>query len=134
MSAPSAANAMEEVIMMLKTFLFGAVGYPALELIWRGRTHASMALAGGASMLLISRVRRMQCSLPLRAGICGAGITAIEYAVGRIWNRRHRVWDYRRMPLNLHGQICLPYTLIWCGLSGAIMAVMDAFHGKEPDS
>lgn len=110
---------------MLKTFLFGAVGYPVLELLWRGRTHASMALAGGAAMLLIHRVSRMKGGLLPRSLLCSAGITAIEYAVGSLWNRDHRIWDYRRQPLNLHGQICLPYTLLWCGLSGSVLAVME---------
>lgn len=27
------------------------------------------------------------------------------------------VWDYSRVPLNLWGQICLPFTLIWLGFS-----------------
>ena len=26
-------------------------------------------------------------------------------------------WDYRDFPLNLHGQICLPYTLLWVPIS-----------------
>ena len=110
---------------MVKTFLFGAAAYPALELLWRGRTHASMALAGGASMLLIDRASRMPMGLPCRALLCSAGVTAIEYACGLIWNRTYRVWDYRRMPLNLHGQVCLPYTMLWCGLSAGVLAVMD---------
>ena len=38
---------------MLKTFLTGAVAYPALEMLWRGRTHASMALAGGAVLSVV---------------------------------------------------------------------------------
>ncbi|MBQ2953118.1 MAG: hypothetical protein IJE07_06130 [Clostridia bacterium] len=110
---------------MLKTFLTGAVGYPALELLWRGRTHPTMALAGGMSMLLIRRASRMRGGLMPRAMLCGAGITAIEYLIGRRWNRTHRIWDYRRQPLNLHGQICLPYSLLWCGLSATVLAVLD---------
>ena len=119
---------------MLKTFLIGAIGYPALELLWRQRTHPSMALAGGAAMLLIRRVHRVKAALPLRALLCGAGITAIEYAIGRAWNRTHHIWDYRHQPLNLHGQICLPFSLAWCGLSATVLAMMDATHRKKPDS
>ena len=111
---------------MLKTFLIGAAGYPALELIWRRRTHASMALAGGAAMLLIHRVSSMKGGLLPRSLLCGAGITAIEYAVGSLWNRDHRIWDYRRQPLNLQGQICLPYSLLWCGLSAGVLAIAEA--------
>ena len=119
---------------MLKTFLVGAVGYPALELLWRRRTHPSMALAGGMSMLLIRRISRMRWGLLPRAMLSGAGITAIEYAVGRTWNRTHRIWDYRRMPLNIQGQICLPYSIMWCGLSAAVMVVTDALRAEKPDS
>lgn len=109
---------------MLRAFLTGAVGYPLLELAARGRTHYSMALAGGLSTALIARVSRMRVSLPGRMLLCGLGVTAIEYGCGRIWNRRWQVWDYRRQPLNVQGQICLPYTLLWCGLSGMVMGVM----------
>ena len=43
--------------MMRRMFLFGAVAYPILELIYRRRTHYSMAIAGGISMLLIDKIR-----------------------------------------------------------------------------
>ena len=36
----------------MRSFLIGAVGYPLLELAWRGHTHPSMALAGGMSAML----------------------------------------------------------------------------------
>lgn len=95
-----------------------------------------MALAGGASMVLIRRAQRMPLGLPERAVLSGLGITAIEYACGCVWNRSYRVWDYRQMPLNHRGQVCLPYTLMWCGLSAGMLAAMDALHlnAKGPDS
>lgn len=37
-------------------FLAGSWTYPALEMIWRGKTHASMALAGGICLCLIDHV------------------------------------------------------------------------------
>lgn len=105
----------------MKFFLIGAVGYPLLELAWRGRTHPSMALAGGLSTSLIHRIGQTSLHPVGKALLCGAGITAIEAGCGLIWNRRHRVWDYRRMPLNWRGQVCLPFTLAWCGLSAAYL-------------
>ena len=57
--------------------------------------------------------RRGTLSDPCR---CGALlITALEFTVGVAdnlvmgWN----VWDYSDMPLNLYGQICLPFTGLW---------------------
>lgn len=109
---------------MLGTFALGAIGYPLLELATRRRTHYSMALAGGLSTLLIRRLHRTPLRHTTQAALCGTGITAIEYACGRIWNRDFQVWDYRRMPLNWRGQICLPYTLLWCGLSAALLKAL----------
>lgn len=116
---------------MLGTFLFGAIGYPALELLTRGRTHYSMALAGGASAVLIGKVRTIRAPLCIRALLCAAGITGVEYACGCIWNREHRVWDYRRMPLNCRGQICLPYSALWFCLSAGMLAAMEYIESKQ---
>ena len=102
-------------------FWLGAVAYPLMELMWRGRTHPSMALAGGLSAAALGRLSRTNRPLYQLALAGGLAITGIEYAVGKIFNRRYQVWDYRRMPLNVRGQICLPYTVLWCALSaGAI--------------
>ena len=111
---------------MLKAFISGAIGYPALELIWRRRTHASMALAGGLAMVIISRAGRLRSSLLSRAILCGVAITGIEYVIGRAFNRDHHIWDYRHQPLNLRGQICAGYSLLWCGLSAAVLAIAEA--------
>ena len=64
----------------------------------------------------------------------GLGITGIEYVIGRIFNRRYRVWDYRRMPMNVQGQICLPYTLAWCALSAAALGIMRWHASSAPAS
>ncbi len=102
-------------------FLIGAVGYPLLEVLYRGRTHYSMAIAGGCSAVMIAMVSRTALPLLWKAVLCGAGITGVEFICGCIWNRAYAVWDYRNMPLNIRGQICLPYTLLWCGLSAAVL-------------
>ncbi|MEG1015264.1 MAG: hypothetical protein RSI33_13555 [Clostridia bacterium] len=34
------------------------------------------------------------------------------------------MWDYRKTPLNLQGQICIPFTLAWCALSTAALCGM----------
>lgn len=110
---------------MLKFFLFGAVGYPLLELLYRKRTHYSMAVAGGISASAIAAVQQLPCSLKLRSLISAICITGIEYAVGRIWNRTYRVWDYRKLPCNYKGQICLPFFLVWGMLSLVCISFLD---------
>ena len=102
---------------MKHPFAWGALLYPALEVVWRGRTHPSMALAGGAAMKALCRISQKHRPLWQQALLGGAVITGIEYAVGRVFNRRYQVWDYRKMPLQLQGQICLPFSVAWCALS-----------------
>ena len=66
----------------MKSFLLGAVGYPLLELCWRGRTHPTMSLAGGISCWGLDRLRRSRLpawSMPLVG--CGI-ITGVEATVG----------------------------------------------------
>lgn len=111
---------------MKHPFLFGAAAYPLMEIFWRGRTHPAMALAGGASMAALKRLDAACKSRPLwqRALLGGLAITGIEYACGRLFNRKYQIWDYRSAPLNVQGQICAPFTLVWCGLSAAAFGLL----------
>ena len=104
------------------SFWLGAAGYPLLELLWRGRTHPAMALAGGLACMALRRISKTDRPIGQLALLGGLMITGIEYGIGKGFNRRYQIWDYRRVPLNLHGQICLPFTLVWCGLSAAAIA------------
>ena len=100
-------------------FCIGGIGYVALEWLWRGWSHSSMFLAGGSCFLLLGKLDRQRPRLPLvfRA-LAGAGIiTMVELLAGLLFNRDYRVWDYRHLPLNFHGQICLPFFLLWIPLS-----------------
>lgn len=111
---------------MFSTFWIGSMLYPLLELAWRGRTHPAMALAGGASLWLLRGISRTQKgrSIWQQALMGGLAITGVEYACGLIFNRRHQIWDYRKAPLNVRGQVCLPYTAAWCGLSALALMGM----------
>ena len=74
--------------------------------------------------------------VPLRAspwalGFWGAlAVTAGEFVAGLLVNRSFAVWDYRAMPLNVMGQICLPYSLLWMPVSLAGMQIYDRAERK----
>lgn len=99
-------------------FCSGAVGYCLLEMIWRGRTHWSMAAAGGVSLVLLTGLfRKLRgFSLLVRSAAGGGAITGVELLFGLIFNRalRLHVWDYSAVPGNLLGQICPLYSVLWC--------------------
>ena len=111
---------------MRRYFLIGFFGYPAIELLWRGRTHPAMAVCGGLSLCGLGLIHKISKSRPLwLASLLGGGlITGIEYLTGMLLNRRYRIWDYRRQPLQFRGQICAGYSLGWCSLSAAALWLM----------
>ena len=101
----------------LMKFLLGGVGYGLIELMWRGRTHVSMVLTGGACLVAICAVNEKMRgkNIFLRAAVCAAAITAAEFAVGMVVNRwlHLSVWDYGDMAGNVLGQICPLYSFLW---------------------
>ena len=98
-----------------------------VEFAFRGWSHGSMFLAGGTCFLLLGKLMRLQPRLPLlpRILLGAVVITAVELAAGLLVNREYRVWDYRNTPLNFHGQICLPFSLLWIPISFGAMELYD---------
>ena len=111
------------------TFLFylGGMCYAGLELLWRGFTHWSMFVLGGLCFVLVGNLKRLCPKRKLTLLLTEAAllITLLELVCGLLVNRSYRVWDYRRMPLNFLGQICLPFTLLWIPLSLLAMVLYD---------
>jgi uncharacterized membrane protein len=100
-------------------FYAGGAAYLSLELLYRGRSHGSMFLAGGVCFLLIGHLNRVDPRLPLPfRALVGAGIvTAVELGAGMAVNRNYQIWDYRDQPLNFMGQICPLFSALWIPLS-----------------
>ena len=96
-------------------FALGGGAYVGLELLWRGRSHITMFLAGGACFLLIGKLEKTEPRLPiwLRVPVGALIITMVELGAGLLWNRDYQVWDYRSIPGNFLGQICPVYMVLW---------------------
>ena len=109
------------VLFPLFQFLVGGIGYVGLEFLWRGRSHISMFLAGGLCFLLLGRIDRWKISPACKILLGAATITCVELLAGLLLNRDYRVWDYRQMPFQFMGQICLGYSLLWIPVSFGAM-------------
>lgn len=97
-------------------FGVGSIGYSAIEILWRGRTHWTMALTGGACMSGLYALSKKEQRSTWKFCLEGAGmITAAEFFVGLIVNKKLKwgVWDYSNIPFNLMGQICPLYSFFW---------------------
>lgn len=95
-------------------FYLGGCLYVGLELLWRGRSHWSMFLAGGGCFVILGQLRGRFIALK-----GAAVITLAELVTGLLVNRDYRVWDYRNEPGNFLGQICPLFCLLWIPLGMA---------------
>ena len=115
-------------------FLLGGGLYVVLELFWRGRTHVSMAVAGGISLVLLYGVftRLPVMSVLLRCLAGSVIITAVEFITGYFVNIRKglNVWDYSGLRFNLYGQISLQYSLLWAGLTAPASVIIDVVYSS----
>lgn len=106
----------------LVLFMIGGTVYALIEITWRGHTHWTMFLMGGALFLLIGGLNEfLPWEMPLALqGVVGAVIvTVAEFVAGLILNvwLGLGVWDYSKLPFNVMGQICIPFSVAWLGLS-----------------
>lgn len=127
-------NILKKTRFNLTIFCIGSVGYGLIELLWRGRTHWSMMLAGGISFLGLSKISSClkKYNLFIKALVGCGFITTVEYIFGIIFNvvLKRKVWDYSKMPLNINGQICALYSFFWLILSFLFIPISDKIQSK----
>jgi len=110
------------IFQKIVMFLVGGAGYVGLELLWRGRSHISMFLAGGVCFLILGKLNRLVFPPAVKCLLGAVAITCVELTAGLLANRTYRVWDYRQLPFNYKGHICLIYSLLWIPVSlGAML-------------
>ncbi len=98
------------------SFLMGFFIYSLIEILNRGYTHWTMALTGGMVLMTLYEINRKSAMTLVKSCFIGAlFITSTEFSVGIVVNKifQWNVWDYSEVPLNVMGQICLPFTFLW---------------------
>lgn len=121
---------MKQAFKAVFLFLCGGSLYVLFELLWRGYSHWTMFLLGGLCFFLIGAINEyIPWDMPLvKQGLVGSFcvVTPLEFVTGCIVNLwlGWDVWDYSEIPLNLLGQICLPFSLLWVLIS-IVAVVLD---------
>ncbi len=124
-------SALHQAGKALVLFCIGAVVYALIEILWRGYTHWTMAVIGGALFLMIGGINNwLSWDMPLclQAIIGSLMVTGAELISGIVLNiwLGLGIWDYSQMPFNFLGQICPQFTFAWMGLS-LIAIVLDDY-------
>lgn len=128
-------TAASELFKLILLFLMGGFIYGAIEIGFKGSTHFSMFITGGLCFVLMGGLNSYvdrNMPLLLQMLLSSLIVTVLEFICGcvvNLWLGMY-VWDYSSMPLNLLGQVCLPFTLIWFFLSLAGILLDDFFREK----
>lgn len=108
----------------------GGLLYLLIEVLFRGATHWTMFVVGGLCFWMIGLINEIipwEMSFWKQCLIGALIVTAIEFVSGCIinlwlgWN----VWDYSEMPLNIMGQVCLPFSIAWVFVSACAIILDD---------
>lgn len=121
---------LKKILKFITLFLIGGAIYFGIECLWRGWSHWTMFILGGLCFVTIGGLNEFyKWEMPFwkQCLIGAAVITALEFAVGMIVNKwlGWGVWNYSQLPLNICGQICLPFSIIWTALSGVAIVLDD---------
>ena len=90
---------------MIAVYVTGGLLYGLIELLWRGWTHWSMLLCGGACFALMYQISLSALTFPWKCLLSACVITAVEFVTGCLVN------------IILWGQICPQFFLMWLLLS-----------------
>ena len=105
---------LKNVSEYLVLWAVGGCIYYGIEVLFRGFSHISMFMLGGLCMQFFTwqgRLTEWQDALPRQITRCTIFVVSMEFITGIIVNKWYHlaVWDYSDMPLQLWGQICLPF-------------------------
>lgn len=127
---------MKKFVKPIILFLIGGGIYITIEIIYRylmnrPPTHWAMFVLGGLVFIMVGALNEhIPWTMPFGIQVLiGTLITLLlEFIFGCILNLwlGLSVWDYSNLPLNILGQICLPFALIWAVLV-SIAIILDDY-------
>lgn len=129
-------NVLKILVETLILFIIGGFCYLGIEIGFRGWTHWSMFIVGGICFVSIGVIN--QCYFTWNMNIFKQMlistilITVIEFIAGciiNLWLGWH-VWDYSHQPLDILGQVCVPFMVLWFFLSFVAILVDDLIRNK----
>lgn len=130
------------IMEYLFLLMFGGIVYYGIEILYRGYSHVSMFFVGGLCFIFIGLINEIfEWTTPLWKQILIGDIIVliVEFWSGVVLNKALglNVWDYSDLPLNLYGQICLPFAILWLPIVLVAIVVDDwlrylLFRGSKP--
>lgn len=121
-------------------FTFSGYIYVCMELLFRGRSDITMMFCASICvipMVILNNQFSYEVDFLLQLFLCSIFATFIEYIFGIIFNADYHIWDYRNMPFNIDGMVCLPFSLLWMLIAALVIPLIDwidcYIFGYKPD-
>ena len=132
---------MKNFMKYLLLLTFSGYIYVCMELLFRGRSDVTMMFCASicvVPMIYLNNIFSYDVDFLLQLILCSVFATFIEYIFGMIFNTDYHIWDYRNMPYNIDGMICLPFSLLWMLIASWVIPLMDwidhYIFGYKPDT
>lgn len=133
---------MKIIIKNMVLFAVGYCVYIAIEVTYRGFSYPLMGLCGGLALMIMDKINdyiSWDVDIIIQGSIGSIIITFFELIIGEISLRTELLpimWNYSNVPLNFDGVVCVPFSLIWVGLSIIGILIADAINyyifGESP--
>lgn len=132
---------MKNFMKYLLLLTFSGYIYVCMELLFRGRSDVTMMFCASicvVPMIYLNNIFSYDVDFLLQLILCSIFATFIEYIFGMIFNTDYHIWDYRNMPCNIDGMVCLPFSLLWMLIASWVIPLMDwidhYIFGYKPDT
>lgn len=132
---------MKSFMKYLLLLTFSGYIYVCMELLFRGRSDVTMMFCASicvVPMIYLNNIFSYDVDFLLQLILCSVFATFIEYIFGMIFNTDYHIWDYRNMPYNINGMVCLPFSLLWMLIASWVIPLMDwidhYIFGYKPDT
>jgi len=102
--------------------------YVIIELCYRGMSDITMMFCASICvlpMIFLNNWYGYDMDLLAQAFVSALFCTIMEFIFGIIFNAEHTIWNYSNMWLNIRGQICPLFFLVWMLISVPIIFFMD---------
>lgn len=119
---------MKNFVKYILLLTFSGYIYVCMELLFRGRSDITMMFCASICvipMIYLNNIFTYNVDFLLQLLLCSVHATLIEYCFGMIFNTDYHIWDYRNMPFNISGQICLLFSLVWGLIAFFVIPLMD---------
>lgn len=119
---------MKNFVKYILLLTFSGYTYVCMELLFRGRSDITMMFCASICvipMIYLNNKFTYEVDFLLQIALSAIHATLIEYCFGMIFNTNYHIWDYRNIPFNVDGQICLPFSLVWALIAAVVIPLMD---------